>query len=128
MPFRADPQTRRHHDRLRQSLAADTEQIKAVRETRLIAVAAVGEAKRMASLSSVADRIKAKKQLYAEKAESWGARLDALDKREPDAFAATEAAIVSHETDLSDMEADMRALSNGGPPTSSQQSPEGSHG
>lgn len=69
----------------------------------------------MASLASVADRIKAKKALYAKNAEAWAARLDKLDAAEPDAFAATEAALASHETDLSGMEADMRALTNGNP-------------
>ena len=72
---------------------------------------------RMASLASVADRIKAKKAAYAKKAEEWAARLDKLDEREPDAFAATDAAIVAHEADLDSMEGDMRALTNV-PPTS----------
>lgn len=102
-------------DRLRGALPGATAEIKAVSAVRPIAVAAIGEARRMASLASVSDRIKAKKELYAKKAEAWAVRLDALDKREPDAFAATEAAIGAHETDLSDMEADMRALTNGAP-------------
>lgn len=71
----------------------------------------------MASLSSVSDRIKAKKIAYGAKAETWAARLDKLDQLEPAAFAATDAAITAAETDLSGMEADMRALTNGVPPT-----------
>jgi hypothetical protein len=99
-------------------LQAETEKIKSVRVVAQALVEgqqAKAELKRMASLASVSDRIKAKKALYAKNAEAWGARLDRLDKLEPDAFAATEAAIAAHETDLAGMEADMRALTNGDP-------------
>lgn len=102
-------------DRLRGALPGATAEIKAVSAVRPIAVAAIGEARRMASLAAVSDRIKAKKLAYAAKAEGWAARLDALDAREPEAFAATEAALALNETDLSGMEADMRALTNGAP-------------
>lgn len=100
-------------------LQAETERIRAVRTIRAAVVEGVeakAELKRMTSLASVSDRIRAKKESYAKKAEEWGARLDEIDRREPEAFRATEAALVSHETDLSDLEADMRALTNG-PPT-----------
>jgi hypothetical protein len=89
---------------------------------------AKAELRVMASLSSVADRIRAKKGVHAAKAEAWAARLDKLDKLEPDIFAATDAAIGAYETDLSGMEADMRALTNGVPPTDSQKSQGGSNG
>ena len=82
----------------------------------------------MASLSSVADRIKAKKAAYAAKAEGWAARLDKLDALEPMAFTSTDAAIAAAETDLSGMEADMRALTNAGPPAPLPASDRGSGG
>lgn len=73
------------------------------------------ERKVMSSLAGVADRIKAKKALHASKYEDWAARLDKLDQLEPDAFASTEASVAALEADLSGMEADMRALTNGAP-------------
>lgn len=99
-------------------LQAETERIQSARVVAQAIVEgqqAKAELKRMASLASVADRIKTKKANYAAKAEGWAARLDALDKREPDAFAATDAAVTAYESDLSGMEADMRALTNGNP-------------
>ena len=67
---------------------------------------------RVSKLAAVADRIKTKKESYDKKADDWGNRLDALDRREPDAFAAGEAVMSEREADLADMEATMRALSN----------------
>lgn len=78
------------------------------------------ERKVMSSLASVADRIKAKKALHASKAEEWAARLDKLDQLEPEAFASTDASIAALEGDLGGMEADMRALTNGGPTVTAQ--------
>jgi hypothetical protein len=97
------------------ALALEPEKIKAERGT-------------MTSLSSVADRIKAKKLAYASKAEIWGSRLDKLDALEPAAFTATDAAVAAAETDLAGMESDMRALTNAGPPTPLPQSGPGSGG
>ena len=77
----------------------------------------------MSSLSSVADRIKAKKAAYAGKAEAWAARLDKLDALEPAAFAATDAAVAAAETDLSAMEAEVRMLTNAGPTASPASAP-----
>jgi hypothetical protein len=82
----------------------------------------------MTSLSAVADRIKAKKAAYAAKAEVWAARLDKLDKLEPAAFAAADAAVTAAEADLGGMEADMRTLTNAVPPTPLPTSGPGSGG
>jgi hypothetical protein len=68
--------------------------------------------KPMTKLSAIADRIKAKKAGHDKKADEWAARLDALDKREPEAFAVGDAVIAEREADLSGMEQDLRTLSN----------------
>lgn len=67
---------------------------------------------RVSKLAAIADRIKTKKEGYDKKADEWATRLDALDKREPDAFAAGDSVINERETDLADMEATMRTISN----------------
>ena len=73
----------------------------------------VAEGKKpMTKLSAIADRIKAKKAMHDAKADEWAARLDALDKREPQAFAVGDAVIAERETDLAGMEQDLRTLSN----------------
>lgn len=66
----------------------------------------------MSKLSEVADRIKAKKLAHEAKADEMAARLDAIDQREPEVFDMADNAIAQQDTDLSGMEADMRALSN----------------
>jgi hypothetical protein len=81
---------------------------------KLDAVLAEGikEGKRVSKLGAIADRIKSKKDAHDAKADEWAARLDALDKREPDAFAIGDAVIEERESDLSDMESTMRTLGN----------------
>jgi len=106
---------------------------KRIKSERVVALALAPEKIRaergtMTSLSAVADRIAAKKAAYTAKAQGWAARLDKLDKLEPAAFDATEAAITAHETDLSGMESDMRSLTNMGAPAPSPASEHGSGG
>lgn len=67
---------------------------------------------RMSKLGAIAERIAAKKEAHDKKADEWAARLDALDRREPDAFAIGDAVIGEREADLTDMESSMRTLSN----------------
>lgn len=69
----------------------------------------------MGRLSDIADRIKAKKLAHDAKADEWGRRLDSLELREPEAFAAGDAVVSERETDLASMEADLRQLSNFAP-------------
>lgn len=88
----------------------------------------------MANLSDIADRIKAKKEAYVAKADEWARRLDALDHKEPEAFAAGDAAVAWQEKEINDMESMVKGLSNL-PPVSSAPSlgaappalPDGSH-
>lgn len=70
------------------------------------------EGKRVSKLGAVAERIAAKKAAHDAKADEWAKRLDALDQREPAAFAIGEAVIDEREHDLADMESSMRGLSN----------------
>ncbi len=67
---------------------------------------------RVSKLAAVADRIKTKKEAYDKKADEWAGRLDALERREPDAFAAGDSVLSEREMDLSDMESTMKAISN----------------
>lgn len=67
---------------------------------------------RVSKLAAVADRIKTKKESYDKKADAWAARLDALDKQEPAAFAAGDAVVAEREADLAEMEATMKSISN----------------
>lgn len=71
------------------------------------------EGKRMNKLAEAADRIKAKKAAHDAKGDEWLKRLDALDAREPGAFAAGDAAIEEREVDLGDMESTIKTLGNG---------------
>lgn len=71
-----------------------------------------GKGNEMGKLAGIADRIKDKAAAHARKADEWAARLDAIDQREPEAFAVGEAAIAEREADLTSMENDLRALSN----------------
>lgn len=73
---------------------------------------AKAELKRMASLASIAERIKEKKIAHAAKADEWAKRLDEVDKREPDAFKIGDAAVAEREQDLTSLENDLRVLSN----------------
>lgn len=70
------------------------------------------ERRRVSKLGAIADRIAAKKEAHDKKADEWAARLDALDQREPSAFEIGDSVIAERETDLSDMEATMRKVSN----------------
>jgi hypothetical protein len=74
--------------------------------------AGIKEGKRLSKLGSIAGRITAKKAAHDAKADEWAARLDAIDEREPEAFAIGDAVIKERETDLADMEREMRTLSN----------------
>jgi hypothetical protein len=77
-----------------------------------VLAAGITEGRRLSTLGSVAERIAAKKAAHAAKADEWAARLDAIDAREPAAFEMGDAAVAERETDIGDMEANMRALSN----------------
>jgi hypothetical protein len=77
-----------------------------------VLTAAITEGKRVSKLGSIADRIAQKKVSHDAKADEWAARLDALDRREPGAFAIGDAVIEEREGDLADMERTMRSLSN----------------
>lgn len=70
------------------------------------------EGKRMSKLGAVADRIAQKKEAHDKKADEWASRLDALDKVEPQAFAFGDSIIAERETDVKEMEANMRRISN----------------
>lgn len=70
------------------------------------------EGRRMSKLGAIAERIAAKKQAHDAKADEWAGRLDALDRKEPESFAIGDAVIEERETDLADMERNMRAISN----------------
>jgi hypothetical protein len=97
------------------SIGALTARVKAARVGARAIVegqAARVELRVMSNLTAVADRIKAKRALYVQKAEEWSARLDKLDALEPVAFAAADATVTAVETDLTSMEADMRVLTN----------------
>lgn len=66
----------------------------------------------MGKLADISDRIARKKAAHDAKADEWARRLDELDGREAPAFAVGDEIIAERETDLSEMEADMRKLSN----------------
>ena len=70
------------------------------------------EEEAMSKLADIADRIKTKKESHERKADDWARRLDAIDRREPQAFAAGDAVIAERDADLSEMENTMRQLSN----------------
>ena len=75
-------------------------------------VKAIVRETRMSKLGAIADRIKAKKEAHDAKADEWASRLDAIDQREPHAFAIGDAVIAERDADLAEMEATMRTLSN----------------
>lgn len=75
-------------------------------------LSAVAREGRVSKLGAIADRIAEKKKAHDAKADEWALRLDALDRREPDAFAIGDAVIAEREGDLSDMERTMRSLGN----------------
>lgn len=75
-------------------------------------VEAINREVRMSKLGAVAERLKAKKAVHDAKADEWASRLDALDRREPEAFRAGDTVIGEREVDLAEMEATMRNLSN----------------
>lgn len=83
-----------------------------------VLAAAVAEGKRerpMSKLAALAQRISATKLRHEKQADALAARLDTLDAVEPTVFSAAEAAIAACATDLNNLEADMRLLSNAGP-------------
>jgi hypothetical protein len=73
---------------------------------------AIVNGRRMTKLAEIADRMARKRALHDAQADSFAARLDAIDRREPDAFARGEAFLKERETDLQDFEASLRQLSN----------------
>lgn len=87
------------------TIRANAERLAGVRQ-------GIKEGKRMSKLAEAADRIAKKKQVHDAKGDEWAARLDAIDKREPEAFAMGDAVISERETDLTEMERTMRTLSN----------------
>lgn len=76
-----------------------------------IAQAIVSE-RRMSKLAEIADRMARKREAHNVQADSFAARLDAIDKQEPDAFARGDAFLKERETDLAEFEATIRQLSN----------------
>jgi hypothetical protein len=72
----------------------------------------IREGRPVSKLAAMADRIASKKAAHDRKADEWAARLDALEKQEPLAFAAGDAVIAEREADVAQMEATMRSLSN----------------
>lgn len=94
-------------------LVTDTEALSGAADAIALSSAVIGARReKMSKLGAIAERIAAKKAAHDAKADSWAARLDALDRREPDAFAIGDAVIEEREGDLRDMEATMRQLGN----------------
>jgi hypothetical protein len=75
-------------------------------------ISAIRKGQTVSKLTAIGDRIKTKKLAHDAKADEWAARLDAIDKREPTAFAVGDAVIAEREADLTEMEGTMRTLSN----------------
>ncbi len=63
-------------------------------------------------LGNVLSRMQEKKAQHNMVAADWASRLDQLDKREPAAFAAADAILSERETDMAEMEANIKTLSN----------------
>jgi hypothetical protein len=100
--------TWRRVDPLTHELQTATERIAAA-----VPVAqAIVNGHRMTKLAEIADRMARKRAIHDAQADSFAARLDAIDRREPDAFARGEAFLKERETDLQDFEASLRQLSN----------------
>jgi hypothetical protein len=97
---------------LRYAAARTVRAVEASRKLDAVLAAGISEGKRVSKLAEMADRIAAKKVAHDAKADEWAARLDALDKREPEAFAIGDAVVVEREADLGEMEKTMRAISN----------------
>lgn len=72
----------------------------------------INEGKRMSKLAAISERLVEKKIAHDKKADEWAMRLDALDQREPAAFAIGDAVIEEKEGDLAEMEKNMRTISN----------------
>lgn len=70
------------------------------------------EGRKMSKLAAISERIVEKKAAHDKKADEWAARLDALDQREPGAFAIGDAVIEEKEGDVAEMEKNMRTISN----------------
>lgn len=97
----------------REIRAVTTEKVIEANANRIVAVRqGIKEGKRLSKLGAIADRIAAKKESHDRKADEWASRLDAIDRREPEAFAIGDAVIDEREADLSDMESTMRKVSN----------------
>lgn len=97
---------------LRYAAARTARVVEASRKLDAVLTAGIEEGKRVSKLGGIAERIAQKKTAHDAKADEWAVRLDALDAREPAAFAAGDEVIGEREADLADMEATMRTLSN----------------
>lgn len=67
---------------------------------------------RMSKMESIADRIATKKLAHDAKADEWAKRLDALDAKEPLAFAHGDSVIAEREYDLAQFDKTIRTISN----------------
>lgn len=72
----------------------------------------VTKGKPMSKLSAVAERITAKKRAHDDIADHFAAQLNAIDAKEPGAFAIAEQVVSERASDLAQFESDMRQLSN----------------
>ena len=97
---------------LRYAAARTGTTIEASKKLEAVLTAGISEGKRLSKLGAIADRIKSKKAAHDAKADEWATRLDALEQREPDAFAIGDAVLGEREADLAEMESTMRTLSN----------------
>lgn len=94
-------------------LVTDTQALSGAADAIALSTAVISAKRvKMSKLGAIADRIAEKKKAHDAKADEWAARLDALDRREPDAFAIGDAVIEEREGDLRDMENTMRTLGN----------------
>lgn len=66
----------------------------------------------MASLKSISERIAEKHAAHMAKADEYAARLDGIDKREPEVFAHVDNVMDGLKGNLDGIESDMKALSN----------------
>ena len=97
---------------LRIAAARTSRVVEASQRLDAVLTAGIEEGKRVSKLGAIAERIAAKKVAHDAKADEWAARLDALDRREPEAFAIGDAVIEEREGDLAEMERTMRTLGN----------------
>lgn len=97
---------------LRYAAARTGRTLEASKRLDAVLTAGILEGKRVSKLAGISERIVQKKAAHDAKADEWAARLDALDRREPAAFAIGDAVIDEKEGDVAEMEKNMRTLSN----------------